>query len=231
MLRQLFILLLLLAGLTALWGVAAALGKPAPRRPYTITAATKAEFDRLKKTPETDLVNPDRQGLTRKGDWFFLRLAGGRQRKLLSKPGSKFEGDIAEITYLGKLPYLQKYLLQVMQWESSIFLLVDQTNGRIDTLQGVPEPSPTVQRLAVTYEYLTDVGGVEVYTVGQGRLKKAFRMEQEKWWSYGLAWVDDRTFILKCLPIAEANRANSTAELNRLLKTTKKYFYLRITSR
>lgn len=202
-----------------------------PLRPYTVITSTKAAFAKLPSNPARDQIVEDTRGLTRKGTRFTLQLTTGKQLQLVSKPGPQFEVDMAELSYLGKLPYLHKYCVQVSQWESSIFLLIDQRTGAIDTLQGYPNSSPTLQRLAVafqTYPMGDGLNGVDVYTVQQSRVQRLFQLEQAKWIPYGLRWRDNRTFILKCLPVAVEAKLNSTADRQRVLKRDTQFFYLQV---
>jgi hypothetical protein len=203
-----------------------------PLRPYTITTSTKAAYAKLPQNPIRDRVINDKHGLTRVGNRFTLQLTNGHQVKLVSKPGRQFEVDMAELSYQGKLPHLHKYLLQVAQWESAICLLVDQRTGTIDTLQSYPNSSPRLQRLAVMFRnYPMEYGlnGVDIYTVQAGRVHRQFRIEQGKWIPYGLAWLDDRSFILKCLPIAAEEKINSIADKQRITKRDIPFFYLQVT--
>jgi hypothetical protein len=203
-----------------------------PLRPYTITTSTKDAFAKLPQNPTRDRIINDKRGLTRVGNRFTLQLTNGHQVKLVSKPGPQFEEDKAELSYQGKLPYLHKYVLQVGQWESSVWLLVDQHTGAIDTLQSYPNSSPGLQRLAVMFQnYPMEYGlnGVDIYTVQSGRVHRQFRFEQGKWVPYGLAWLDDRSFILKCLPIAEEEKINSNADKQRVIKRDTQFFYLQVT--
>jgi hypothetical protein len=203
-----------------------------PLRPYTITTSTKAAFAKLPQNPIRDRIINDKRGLARDGNQFTLHLTNGHQVKLVSKPGPPFEEDKAELSYQGKLPYLHKYLLQVGQWESSICLLIDERTGTIDTLQSYPSSSLGLQRLAVMFqEYPMEYGlnGVDIYTVQSGRVHRQFRFKQGKWVPYGLAWLNDRSFILKCLPIAVEEKINSTADKQRIIKHDTQFFYLQVT--
>lgn len=224
--------LLLLASLL-LAGAAHAQHAPA-RQPYTVVATTAAAFAQLPHQPANGRIVTDKQGFSRSGDTFVLRLTTGRSKRLLSKPGRTHEGDIAELSYLGKLPSLHKYVLHLLLWEDSRILLVDQRTGAIDSLQGIPILSPKASFVAATYQgypYDGAYNGVEVFQVAASHLPRKFKIAQEKWIPHGLAWVDERSFIVKCLPLAEEEFAESSKLSKKALQNSLKFSYLRVTMR
>lgn len=214
-------------------GVAYAQRSPA-RLPYTITASTAAAFAQVQTHATPTIVATDKQGFTRSGNTFGLRLTSGRHVQLRSKPLPKYEERTAELSYLGKLPRLHKYVLHLLYYEGAAILLVDQTTGRIDTLKGPPLLSPQAGFVAATfqgYPYEGAPNGVEVFHVAASRLHHTFTLSQEKWLPYELAWVDERSFLLKCLPIAVEEAIESGKLPKKTRQNSQQFTYLRITMR
>lgn len=223
----------LLLAMLLLPGEAYAQRTPA-RLPYTVANTTAAAFARLPHAPTSSRLVADKQGLTRSGNTFVLRLATGRTKRLLSKPSRTYEMDVAELSYLGKLPSLHKYVLHVQLWESSRILLVDQQTGAIDSLQSVPSMSPKLGFAAAIfqgYPYEGADNGVEVFQVAAPRLRRKFTIAQEQWLPYDVAWVDERSFIVKCLPVAVQELVESGKLSKKALQSNSKFFYLRVTMR
>ena len=105
----------------------------------------------------------------------------------------------------GKLAHLHKYLLRVLYYEGSAYLLVDETTGAIDTLQGPPIPSPKRGFVAALFQGHPFEGapnGVEVFQASAPRLRRKVTIAQGKWVPYELAWVDEHSLLIKCLPLA-----------------------------
>ncbi|MFD2717254.1 hypothetical protein ACFST9_00905 [Hymenobacter monticola] len=115
---------------------------------YTISTATKTAFSQAQQANHKRLTILDKTGFTQRGNRITLKTGNSKTVQLLSKPVAQYEEEGAELSYQGKLTYLRKYVLQVVYYESSACLLIDQTSGRIDTLQNIPTPSPTVRRVA-----------------------------------------------------------------------------------
>ena len=204
------------------------------RQPYTVVPTTAAAFAQLARQPATGGLVTNKQGFTRSGDTFVLRLATGRSKRLLSKPGRTHEGDVAELSYLGKLPRLHKYVLQVLFYEEARILLVDQQTAAVDSLQDIPLLSPEAGFAAATfqgYPYEGALNGVEVFQVATPRLRRRFTLAQAHWLPYGLAWVDERSFIVKCLPLATQEAVESGKLAKKVLQNSARFSYLRVTIR
>lgn len=207
---------------------------PPTRQPYTVAITTAAAFAQPPRLPANSGLITDKQGFTRSGDAFLLQLTNGHRKRLLRKPGRTHEEDVAELSYLGILPCLHKYVLHVLFWEASRILLVDQQTGAIDSLQAVPTLSPKVGFVATTfqgYPYKGAPNGVEVFQVATSHVRRKFTIAQEQWLPYGLAWVDEHSFIVKCLPLAVQELVESGKLSKKVLQNSPRFFYLRVTMR
>ncbi|MBF9239450.1 hypothetical protein I2I05_18805 [Hymenobacter sp. BT683] len=206
---------------------------PAPR-PYRITTTTAALFAQAQARPAPASIVSDKQGFTRSGETFTLRLTKGRRLRLVSKPTAAFEEESAELTYVGKLAHLPKYVLHVLYYEGSAYLLVDETTGVIDTLQGPPVPSPKRGAVAALYQgypFEGALNGVEVFQVAAPHLRRKFSIAQGKWVPYELAWVDERNFLIKCLPVAVEEAIDRGKLPEKTRQNSQKFTYLRVTMR
>ncbi|MBF9237371.1 hypothetical protein I2I05_08165 [Hymenobacter sp. BT683] len=161
-----------------------------------------------------------------------LKLANNTTKVLTSKP-SAFEEETNELSYVGKIDALHKYVLHAGHYEGATYLLVDRKTGKLDTLQGAPVGSPALKRLAALYQgypYEGAPNGVEVYRNLGGKLQKSFTIAQLKWLPEGIAWVSDDLFLLKILPMSEVAK---NEKLNRPLTAAERkkqqYAYLRVT--
>ena len=226
-------------------------GRKTTHSKYTTALATRQQFEaalaRQKKTimplAATDtlrrlvkmIVQDDGSSKQKlKAYLLRLRLANNTTKTLTSKPSeSGFEVETDELTYVGKISAMQKYVLHAQQYEFGAYLLVDRKTGKTDTLGGFPIGSPSLQRLAALslgYPYEDQSNDVEVYNAPAGNVKKAFLISSKKWLPYDLAWVNDDEFIVKTLTIAEAEKAE---KLNRALtpaeEKKQKFTYLRVT--
>lgn len=213
-------------------------GAPAPRSParlpYTVTATTATAFAQVQARTIPTRMAADKQGFTRSGNTFGLRLTNGRRVQLRSKLRATYEEEAAELSYLGKLPRLHKYVLHLLYYEGAAILLVDQTTGSIDTLKGPPMLSPQAGLVAATfqgYPYEGAPNGVEVFQVATSRLHRTFTIAQDRWLPYELVWVDEHSFILKCLPIAVAEAIESGKLPKKTRQNSQQFTYLRVTIR
>lgn len=202
--------------------------------PYCITTATAALFAQAQGLPVPSGIVSDKQGFTRSGETFALRLTTGRRLRLVSKPSATFEEETAELSYMGKLAHLHKYVLHVLYYEGSAYLLVDETTGVIDTLQGPPMPSPKRGVMAALYQGYPFEGapnGVEVFQVAAPRMRRKFTIAQGKWVPYKLAWVDEHSFLIKCLPVAVEEAIDNGKLPEETRQNSQKFTYLRVTMR
>ncbi|MGI4875702.1 MAG: hypothetical protein ACRYFX_31485 [Janthinobacterium lividum] len=205
---------------------------PTVKKAYAVTPARMADFARFKVLNSKEVVSTDKKGFTKAGDKIYLRLDDGRKIKLINKPVAKFEEKGEEITYIGKLTYSRKYVLNVLYYEAGATLLIDQATGHIDKVQDIPLPSPGVKKLAALfqgYPYEGATNGVDVYTITAGKLQKIFTFESEKWIVNEMAWVNDNSFIMKCLSFADAEKIEASGGVGKLPENSKKFFYQRVT--
>lgn len=173
----------------------------------------KNEFDRLKNTA-SNYVSRDSSGVSRNMDTLIVN-----GHKFVDKNIDN-DGKI-RYRYIGKIDFLDKFILKRFLWENADYILVDNKSGEIDAENqklidramsfsgmnrlGYPRISPN-KKYMLTLEpaIYTHTAGLNLFTIKGGKiLGFEFSLLFKTWAPVNneVYWVSDKEFITEAAPI------------------------------
>lgn len=195
--KWLLLLLILLCGYVPLAG-------PAPAR-VTFSSLTKAAYMQAKKGQL--VTKPNFTFPLKKYKGRIVLPTGKRKRVFtdividhtaVNKRHS--ESETVTHTYLGYLSAYQCHLIQVENYETSEWLLIND-QGKSFSIYGEPQFSPDGRRIAAACMGIEYGGGqpniVQILELQNGSLRKVWEVEPKTWEPSELSWVSSQELVLK----------------------------------
>ncbi|GAA3921745.1 hypothetical protein GO495_01510 [Chitinophaga oryziterrae] len=166
---------------------------------------------------ELTLLRHDKNGhVKRLGDSLIITLENGRHIVLASNAHPKHDDSYTEYTYTGYLPDIKQYGIFGTYYESTDFLLVDQTTGVTTHTWGAPIISPD-KKYFLCPSYDLEAGftanGFQLYSYVNGTITPVGEIELDNWGPGQVKWIDNNTFV------AEHISLDST--MNKVIKPVK----------
>lgn len=166
---------------------------------------------------ELALLHHDTNGhIKRTGDSLIITLDNGRHIVLASNVLHPDHDNYTEYTYTGYLPDIKQYGIFATYYESTDFLLVDQTTGVTTHTWSAPIISPDKKYfLCSSYDLEADItaNGFQLYSYQNGTITPVGEIELANWGPGQVKWIDNNTFI------AEHISLDST--MNKVIKPVK----------
>lgn len=166
---------------------------------------------------ELTLLRHDINGhVKRLGDSLIITLENGRHIVLVSNAHPKHDDSYTEYTYTGYLPDIKQYGIFGTYYESTDFLLVDQTTGVTTHTWGAPIISPDKKYfLCPSYDLEASftANGFQLYSYVNGTITPVGEIELGNWGPGQVKWIDNNTFV------AEHISLDST--MNKVIKPVK----------
>jgi hypothetical protein len=157
---------------------------------------------------ELTLLQHDVNGhVKRLGDSLVITLDNGHQKVFTSNPHPTQDDSYTEYTYTGYLPDIKQYGIYGTYYESTDFLLVDQTTGVATHTWGAPIISPDQKYfLCPSYDLEAQftANGFQLYSYLNGVITPVGEIELENWGPGQIQWVDNKTFITEHISLDSA---------------------------
>ncbi|WP_436516376.1 hypothetical protein [Ekhidna sp. To15] len=106
--------------------------------------------------------------------------------------------------YLGELNSINKYVVQCSYWEYSECLLIDKSNGKIDTVWNTPIISSDLKYLAsksLPYGLEGLQNGLQIFKVKGSQISKLVEIDQQEWIPEKIAWSEENELFFSFMSV------------------------------
>lgn len=150
----------------------------------------KKEYDAAKSTA-ADYLMQDTLNIRKKNGVIELPY-GNKTRRYVDKPDAEDQTEV--FTYVGNIPFLNKYVLSGTYYESFDYKLIDKTTGEeTASLNSLPNISADRKYLiALTANSYEPAGWLELYSISDKKIKMALNINFKNWMPAG---DDDSAFF------------------------------------